>query len=284
MGIIGGLVASSSELDHTGALVASDAGTEPILICTATLIGPSTVVTAKHCLRETWVQRQLGLDVSWARGVNIAEAQLVAVATTSSPDSSVEGALGLGYDVGIAHLLEDVPASPAMAVPWDAELLDTSLVTIGYGMATAWGPTGGMRRIGRETVVASEGALYEILYGDFESFVEVELTGASTDQDYLGDAKLRPLPDELDVMHRVYTQKSLIAEHEIVTRPGFGGTRSCRGDSGSPLLSVREDGGWAVHGVLSGGAGSARAECDFGEVYAVFGPATFPFIQDAVNE
>jgi hypothetical protein len=216
--------------------------------------------------------------------MDIATAELVATAATSSLEGSAEGALGLGYDVGIVTLQARVEETPAVVMPWDPELLNASMVTIGYGMATAWGPTDGIRRIGRETVVATEGTLYEILYGDFESFVEVELTGASTDQDCLLDTELLPAPAQLEAMRRTYTQTKLIAHHEVVTNPGLNGTRSCRGDSGGPLLSVRADGGWALHGVLSGGAGSARAECDFGEVYAVFGPATFRFIEGALNE
>jgi trypsin len=149
-------------------------------------------------------------------------------------------------------------------------------------MMGAWTASDGLRRIGREEVVATSGALYEILYGSFEAYLEVEFTGDIGEQDYLGLLEREPTLPDLDRLWDQYTETQLIPDHEIVTKTLHGDGRSCRGDSGGPLLLVSGRGEWEVYGVLSGSPGSARAACDFGQVYATFGPVTFPIIEAGV--
>jgi hypothetical protein len=87
----------------------------------------------------------------------------------------------------------------------------------------------------------------------------------------------------VDALLDAYEHTRLIPDHEIVTKTLDGNTRSCRGDSGGPLLRVSARGEWEVYGVLSGGPGSLRAECDFGQVYSTLGPVTFPFVEASLS-
>lgn len=279
--IVGGLVARSEELDHTGAIVRIDpeTGTRNV-VCTATLIGTETALTAKHCADNVAFARALGDEVAMAVGFDIETADIIPiVATQVLAAPGTPGVLGVGYDIAVIHLDEPVAVRPALARPFDPSWVRRSMVTLGYGMPSAWSAPDGLRRIGRETVVATSGRVYEILYGDFESYLEVELTGASTAADYRIQVDADPTLADVDALLDVYEHTRLIPDHEIVTRTLDGNTRSCRGDSGGPLLRVSAQGEWEVYGVLSGGPSSLRAECDFGQVWSTLGPATFPFVE-----
>lgn len=281
--VVGGLVARAQELDHTGAIIRVDreTGTRNVL-CTATLIGAETALTAKHCADRLALVQTLGDQASLAIGFDVATAELVPIVAVQVPAAAPEGgALGAGYDLAVIHLDEPVAVRPARAQPFDPSWIRGSVVTLGYGMPNAWSAPDGLRRIGRETVVATSGLVYEILYGDFESYLEVELTGASTSEDYLARTEADPTLLDVNALRDVYAQTRLIPGHEIVTKTLDGNTRGCRGDSGGPLLRVSARGEWEVYGVLSGGPASLRAECDFGQVWSTLGPVTFPFVVEA---
>lgn len=283
--IVGGLVAPSGELDHTAAIVRVDRETRARdVLCTATLIAAESALTAKHCANRMALVRTLGDEVALAIGFDIAAAELVPIVAMQVPaDAGEGGALGDGYDVAVIHLDHPVAVQTAHVRPFDSSWIRRSMVTLGYGMATAWSAPDGLRRIGRETVVATEGLLYEILYGDFESYVEVELTGVSSSDDYLARALAEPSLADVDALRDTYARTRLIPGHEIVTKTLASNTRSCRGDSGGPLLRVSAEGAWEVYGVLSGGPSSLRAECDFGQVWATLGPVTFAFVQASLK-
>jgi hypothetical protein len=278
---VAGVVAPNPALDHTGALVW--VGVESGIInplCSATLIGRETAVTAKHCAQSLGAFEQFGTPVMWARGANAREPdELVRIVAAESPEPGDEpGALGLGYDIALIHFADPVEAEPAIVKAFSPDLLGASMVSLGYGMSAARVEPDGLRRIGRESVVALDGLLYQILYGDFESFVEAEVEGRVSDTDYVALAQEDPSIADLASLREQFDGTRLIPEHEICAN-SLRNTRGCRGDSGGPLLRVGARGEWEVHGVLSGGPRSARAECDFGEVYATFGPHTFSFVE-----
>lgn len=283
-GILGGLEAPSPELDHTGALVLIDPALGVSNVqCTATLIGPETAVTAKHCVQLLGLFESFGQRAVWSQGGDVqSPTQLTRVVAVESVEPGEEaGALGNGRDVAVVHLGEPVAIEPAQVKSFRAEQLGTAMVTLGFGSAAARAAPDGVRRIGRETVVAAEGLLYEILYGGFETFLEVELTGRVSDRDYLQVVARDPSLVDLGALREQYDGTSLITEYEVVTRTLEGNTRNCRGDSGGPLAQVGTQGEWEIYGVLSGGPSSFRAECDFGQVYATFGPATLSFLERA---
>ena len=279
--IIGGLPAPSPELDHTGALVYRIRATGDVgVLCSATLIGPETVVTANHCVAPLVAFERVGIDVSWARGANALEPeeQIPIVAFTRSPLPQ-GGAFGYGADVAVIHLERPVAVTPAVVRPFSSALLGTSMVTLGYGVSSAAALGDGRRRIGRETLVATEGRIYEAMFGDFESFVEWKLTGATSDADALQALALDPTLGDLAALTREYDDFRLLEGYEVVTGKGAGDTQSCEGDSGSPLALVAADGAFETYGVVSGGVDSARSACDFGQVFATFGPAVYQMLE-----
>lgn len=275
--IIGGFLAEQTELDATGALVAVHAG-EPLVFCTGTSIAPEVIVTAKHCAKAFVELERSGSVIEWRAGpdalVPVASARVVA---TRSAPGDVGGYVGEGRDVAVALLEHPVDVEPVELAPLDETWLGQSLITLGYGVFSPAGTSDGRRRVGRETVRAVAGRVNQALFGDLESFVEWTMTRQTTSSDFI------PLvtAEELDGLRAEYESVWLFDGHEAVGGGAVGDLLSCRGDSGGPLLDVDADGRFVSHGVISGGPDSVRSECEFGSVYATFGPVTLPFLVDS---
>jgi trypsin len=283
--IIRGVPAASADLDHTGALLyhVRSSGAEGIL-CSATLIGPETLVTAKHCVAPLVAFERVGIDVSWARGPDFnTPLELVPIAAFARSPIETGGAFGYGSDVAIIHLERPVAVTPAVVKPFTAELLGQSFITLGYGISTPDGVVDGLRRSGSETVTAVHGNIYEALFGDFETFVEWWVTGLTSDADFLELIAQNPGSVDLGALSTEYASWVLLDQHEAVAGTKPGDTQSCTGDSGGPLATIGADGRFETYAVVSGGASSARSVCDFGQVFATFGPVTFPFVEAAAG-
>ena len=278
--IIFGVDASSAELNHTGGLVAVFPGDSPELICTGSLIGPETVVTAKHCVDILPYIEASGYSIGFAIGPDSAAPdELIGVAGFQTSPGDTGGFVGYGRDVAVLHL-DHAPTIPTTYA--EPRLLTDSrvgerMVTVGYGVHGATGGFDGKRRIGRETVAAVEGYTYEAIFGDFESYVEWWFTGQVTDDDYLENLD----GSQLDYLYDSYISLVLYPEHEAVTDAGEGNTQSCHGDSGGPLMRVTREGTWTTYGVVSGGFYSLRMACDFGTVFSTFGPESLEFVRTA---
>ncbi len=281
--IIGGFAAIDAALNHTGLLVALDPSTGNYeAVCTATLLTAETAVTAKHCADILYY-----IPTGWRFAIVLGpdgeapeEILEVVAFDVSAPYSG--GFAGEGSDVAVMHL--DTPASspdhfPEPRPSSDLEL-GRSMVTLGYGVFGASGASDLARRIGRETVEATEGLALEAIFGDFESFVEWFFTGQVTDEDILEELEGDPF---LDYLLEEYESIYLLEEHEAVTGLQPRDTQSCYGDSGSPLLRLTHEGVWETYGVVSGGFGSLRSICDFGTVFSTFGPEAFTFITQAME-
>jgi hypothetical protein len=277
--IIRGVVAPSPELDHTGAFMFRNRGTgEMGPLCTGTLISPETVVTAKHCISVLPIFEPMGLDVLFAVGPDHDDPlDLIPVAAVAGAPGDEGGEGGYGRDVGVAHLDRPVlGVTPAVARPFTADLLGVTLVTLGYGMSSADGAIDGLRRIGRETVEAVSGRTYEAMFGDFESFAERMVTNEITDLDILPTLS----GEDRAELQALYESGVLLDQHEAVTGRTPGDTQSCHNDSGGPLALPSPEGGWEVYAVVSAGPDSRRSICDFGQVFATFGPVTFSFLEE----
>lgn len=283
--IIGGTLVQSGELDHTGALVVVDPETEQrSVFCTATLIAPETVVTAKHCALTLLEADAVGLAVEWLAGPSVAEpVEQIPVAAVAFAPGNQGGFLGIGRDVAAAHLAQ--PASVPFVEPTllSEEHVGQAMLSIGYGIFTPNGARDGQRRVGSETVTAIRGRAYEAMFGGFENFVEWAFTGNVTSVNFLqsfapGDLLLgRALP----ALRNDYESTQLLDGYEAVTGRTLGDTQTCSGDSGGPLARREPDGTWRTYGVVSGGLDSARSVCDYGSVFAVFGPETLAFLNSA---
>jgi trypsin len=279
--IIGGLVALNPLLNHTGALTYRIRGSgQTGGLCSASLIAPQTVVTAKHCISQMVMFEQFGVDVFWSPGpdFNAPLESIPVVAVAGSPGDEL-GLSGFGRDVGVAHL--DTPSSmPTIDIqPFSPELLGVSMVTLGFGVSSAAGLIDGQRRIGRETVSLVEGNAYAALFGDFETYVELTVTGEVSDVDILPRVEADPSLADLDALRAEFDTALLLPGEEVVTGKAPGDTQSCELDSGGPLALVAASGGWQTFGVVSAGPRSNRPICTLGQLFSVFGPITFPFLE-----
>jgi hypothetical protein len=283
--IIRGTIAESAELNHTGALLAIDRETlEPQLFCTATLIAPESVVTAKHCALTAFQAESLDLDVAWLAGPSLANPlEVIPVVAVELAPLNSGGFLRIGSDVAVLHLehATSVPAATPLAL--GDELIGRAMVSIGYGIFSPDGDEDERRRSGSETLAAVRGPVLEPMFGSFENYVEWSLTGEVTDFDYLqmflpgdffGQFLLRSLRSDFD-------SQLLLDGYEAVTGRAPGDTQTCSGDSGGPLALQAEDGSWQTYGVLSGGLYSGHSVCDYGSVFATFGPDTLAFVTRA---
>lgn len=285
--IIGGLLAASPELNHTGALVVVDRTTlEPHVFCTATLIAPDTVVTAKHCALTAYQAEELALDVSWLAGPAVSEPlEVIPVAAVELAPLQRGGFLGIGRDVAVAHLERASAIAPAEPKPLGDEHIGQALLSIGYGIFSADGDEDERRRIGSETVVAVRGRMLAATFGSFENYVEWSLSGKVTSFNYLqvfspGDVFAQFL---LQSLRNDFDSAILLDGYEAVTGGEPGDTQTCSGDSGGPLAQQAPDGSWQTYGVVSGGLYSAASVCDYGSVFATFGPETLGFLTQAVS-
>lgn len=281
--VIGGFPAGSPALDHFGALVAIDPTTgEPFEFCSGTLIGPETVVTAKHCAVVLPDAQFQGFEVAWATGADAtAPTELIPIAAVDTAPGDVGGFVGVGRDAAVVHLDRPSGIPPATPQPFTDDLIGAAMVSVGYGVHGASGQFDDHRRIGRETVAATEGRALELMLGDFESFVEWAFTGQVTPEDFL--ATFPPDDPTLDFLRLQFDALVLFDGHEAVTGLEPSDTQTCSGDSGGPLARFTRAAGWETFGVVSGGLNSLRSACDFGSVFATFGPVTFAFIERSLD-
>lgn len=289
--IIGGIKASSEKLNVVGSLAIVDPYyNEVSYFCSATLIAPETVVTARHCvdLFDDLIFYGYGQGYFAVGPDSTQPEQLLPVVSVETSGTSFGGFIGYGVDVGIVHLGEPAEGEfnfPQIGVSSDLEIGEP-LVSVGYGTYSAWGASDGKRRIGRETVAATEGLIFEAMFGTFENFVEWWFTGSVTDDDFLEMIEADPYYEyyyapEIEYAYEIYVAFEMIPGSEMVAGLAETDTQSCYGDSGSPMLRFNADGTMTTFGVVSGGLSSNRSTCDFGGVYATFTAETAEFIETA---
>jgi hypothetical protein len=264
--VIGGFPATSVKLNAIGAVGVADGfgGFKPT--CTGTLISPTMVLTAKHCIQ--------GIDatqLAFLVGPNaLAPTAILGVRGTATEPTVTGGLIGFGSDVGIMHLsfpFTDVAPLPVAAMT-DARI-GTRLTAVGYGVQNT-DLTFGTRQSGSMTVKANGGSVFAAIFGTFADFLANGAARLFPDLDPNDPAQLTELQDD-------FNQTLLLDGIETWVGGVSGDAQSCTGDGGGPLTG-RVNNQTTVFGVSSWNFGS-NAECTLdGSAFASINPVALDFI------
>ena len=318
--IIGGLSANSANLNAVGVLgfQYSYGGGYSYFspFCSGTLIGEQTVLPAKHCA-EIAAQSDGKYNIAmFGIGPDGNNPQrLVEIVDTERAPGDDGGFVGFGRDVGTVHLGEKIPAKeikPMKTAALTDAMVGTSFAVLGYGVQDN-SYTYGTRRVGTVKLGGLHGKIFELMFGSFEAFKNWYLgNGYYTTQPLpvsVAPAPQRPdggvvvvdaspidtLPsitpdtavpadadDWLDAyLREIYDTSVLLDGYEAYVGNAPGNAQPCFGDSGGPLLRM-VNGELTIYGVTSGGISSPNLMCDYGAVYATFGPDVASFLKTSV--
>ncbi len=149
------IVNGSPDVGHPAAVALTVDG---LPFCSGTLVTPTVVVTAAHCITPdigapSWDQ----VDVFFGSDV-FDEGTFIEV---------VDGVAHEGYDVSLEDPQNDIAvlrlASPGPAVPVtmsDLPPIGTTLTLVGFGITEAGGNDGGLKRVTQATIFDEQGSVF----------------------------------------------------------------------------------------------------------------------------
>jgi hypothetical protein len=298
--VIGGFDAASASLNAIGTVGFNQNG-QFGFFCTATLIGPRTVITAKHCALDFSPQSPPDAggedpDAAPAPAPNTAprrfmdEGQVVfgigpnasqpirTIAVTDVVVSPIDtgGFVGLGSDVSVYTLAEDVTDITPMKFasgPPDPSLVGQTLTIVGYGFQDEKKTLIGTRRAGSVTIRAVTGKALAAIFKTPQDFFDAvaQLDG-------------QPFVDANKADFQQLYDTPLIDQYELYAGAAPNNAQACNGDSGGPLLQKLPDGSRQVIAVSSGVVSTTRLPCTMGSAHATFGPKVQDMIAGAMND
>ncbi len=285
--IIGGFDARAKVLDAVGTVGTIDDSGNYSFFCTATLITPDTVLTARHCAMVIDTSSPLYgmklvnlIPIYFAVGADATKPAKVveAIAADLSPVDQ-GGWVAMGNDVAVYHLIQPITDDAPIKVATGALAatdVNKGFAMVGYGSKDNYedltGYLSSTRATGKATLRALEGKDFELMYGNYETFFKfmVSVYGLAIATEYE------------DVIRGWYDGYKVLSGYEAYTGHVAGDAQACHGDSGGPLLG-REKGEKAIFGVASGVFFSSQLTCDMGTFYGTIGAETQTFIKQAVR-
>lgn len=271
--VIGDVKGNSPLLEAVGSIGTVNADGKFQFLCTASLIGPTTVLTAKHCVQTSSGLLFAQTKTFFAVGNSLTPSRLVQIVAGTMASLNEGGFYAVGSDIAALNLVESITDIAPLAIgerSLGADDLGRRFLTAGFGAASEAELNGGAapngeRSAGTLEARASSGKSFELLFGSYEAFKQyfVDLYG----QEYV---------DYYAAEFQAYYDETLLLDgYEFFLGGSTSDARLSEGDQGGPLLlsSKSRTGGTTVQlfGVLSDTF--ANDTKSFGSFFATFGPA-----------
>jgi Trypsin len=270
--LLGGSPATEATLDAVGALVHQGPDGGFTAFCTATLVAPDVLVTAKHCVTVdatggSTFFADSSTPILFAIGPNSIKPKRTVKAKGALVSPVSDGGYpDLGSDVAVVFLAEKI--SDIKPLRLDGSLLSDADVgkkylAVGFGVNDQAGKLG-QRLKGALTLQAASGRALTRRFPTLESF-HTFLT------DHGGGSYVTEHTKDVDKFYAL----TLLPKYEAYLGLGAGDAQPCNGDSGGPLLANvgSERVVVAVVSASFKGYRGSTAQCSsVGEVYASFGP------------
>jgi hypothetical protein len=267
--IVGGVDASGAQLNAIGSLGKVGFDGKFSYFCTATLVAPSVVLSAKHCLQNGPEGISFAIGPDSTKPIKTVAAREVKTA----PDGT-GGFVQLGQDVALVVLAEPITdVTPLQYINGHipAEKVGSKLTAVGFGIRDR-DRTSGQRRAGALTLQAVAGQPLHQLFATIDDLLAIFVQ--SDGADYVDSQKER--------MQKFY-DLTLKDSSEAYLGLGKDDAQPCSGDSGGPLIG-RLNGKNVVFGVVSGSFKTRAYPCSVvGEVYATFPPQVQDMLAEAIG-
>jgi hypothetical protein len=238
------------------------------MICSATLVGPQAILTARHCTPVIELAMYLGGTSYMVFGANaFAPDQMVPIVdfVNAPPSPNHPGLLGDGgRDMAVAHLASAPEGiTPAKLGRFDRNDLHEKFQLVGYGASNADFFVG-EKFVGKAKATADRGRWYRLLFeGSKQRF----------ENWYFTDAATNPTQAEADAWWDGFP---LEPKYEVVLE---GKSVACFGDSGGPMLQGTNASNMTTYGVSFAVEGSIANLCDHGSGYAVLNKEMLDFVK-----